>query len=94
VHQRHGVVVPDLDSLVPGGGNDDWVLGVMVELDSRDPVGVGVFLNSEFALSDGVPDLQSLVSSSGSDLSVIGGHVNGEHVSGVSNKSLSSFSLL
>lgn len=94
VHERHGVVVPDLDGSVPGSRDNDWGLGVVVELDSGNPVSVSVFLNSELALSNGVPDLESLVSSSRGNLSVVWGHVDGKDISGVADKSLGGLSLL
>jgi len=34
VHKLHVQVVPDLDGLVPGGGNDVWVLLTVVELNA------------------------------------------------------------
>lgn len=94
VHERHGVVVPDLDGSVPGSRYNDWGLGVVVELNGRYPVGVSVFLNGELALSNGVPDLESLVSTSRGDLSVVWRHVDGEDISGVADKSLGGLTLL
>lgn len=94
VHERHGVVVPDLDGFVPRGRYNDWGLGVMIELDGRYPVGVSVFLNGELALTNSVPDLESLVSSSRGNLSVVWREVDGKNVSSVADKSLGGFSLL
>lgn len=94
VHERHGVVVPDLDGFVPRGRYNDWGLGVMIELNGRYPVGVSVFLNGELALTNSVPDLESLVSSSRGNLSVVWREVDGKNVSSVADKSLGGFSLL
>lgn len=54
---------------------------------------MSVLLYSEFALSNGVPDLQVLVSSTAGNLSVIWGESNGKNVSGVTNESLNGLSL-
>lgn len=87
VLQAHGLVVPHLDGLVPRGRHNDGALGVLVELNAGNPVGVSVLFDGELALSDGVPDLQVLISSSTCDLSVVGGEGNCEHVSGVAHES-------
>jgi hypothetical protein len=34
VFQSHGLIVPDLDGLVPTGTDDDGVFGVLIELDA------------------------------------------------------------
>ena len=54
---------------------------------------MGVLLNGEFAFSDGVPDLQVLVSATAGNLSVVWGESNSENVSGVTNESLNGCSL-
>jgi hypothetical protein len=54
---------------------------------------MSVLLNGEFALSNGVPDLEVLVNTTTSDLSVIWGEGNGENVSCVTNESLNGASL-
>lgn len=94
VLQAHGLVVPDLDGLVPGGADDDGVLGVLVEFDAGNPVGVSVLLDGELALSHGVPNLQVFVSATAGNLSVVGGKRNSEHVSGVTNESSAGDTLL
>ena len=71
VHEGHVEVVPDLDGLVPGGGDaDGWLLGV-VESDAGDGIFVHVLVDGVLALGAGVPDLDLSVETSGYDLSVI-----------------------
>lgn len=94
VLKAHGLVIPDLDSLVPRGGDNNWVLGILVELNAWNPVSVSVLLNGELALSNSVPDLQVLVSSTASDLSVIGWEGDSENVSAVTNESSAGNSFL
>ena len=71
VHKSHVEVIPDLDSLVPGGSNaDGWLLGV-VESDTGNGVFVLVLVNGMLALGTGIPDLDVSIETSGYDLSVI-----------------------
>jgi hypothetical protein len=93
VLESHGLVVPDLDGLVPGGGDDDGGLHVLVEPHAGNPVGVGVLLDGELALADGVPDLEVSVDAAAGNLSVVGGEGDGEDVSRVANESLNGLSL-
>jgi hypothetical protein len=55
---------------------------------------VGTLFNGEFAFSDGVPDLEVLVSATAGNLSVVGGESNSEDVSLVADKSLDCLTLL
>lgn len=72
--------IPDLDDLVPTSRHNQGLLGGGRETDARDPVVVLVFLNGVFALTEGVPELDSLITSSGDDLSVISREANREDV--------------
>ena len=86
VHKGHVEVVPDLDSLVPGGSNaDGWLLGV-VESDTWYGVFVLVLVNGMLALGTGIPDLDVSIKTSGYDLSVISWKGNWEHISLMSNE--------
>jgi len=89
VLEGHHGVIPDLDGLVPGSGNNDWGLGVVIVSDARDPVSVWVLINGELADTMDVPNLEVLVDGAGGDLSVIWGESNGKDVLGVTNESLS-----
>lgn len=93
VLEGHSLVVPHLDGLVPWSADNDGVLGILVEFNAGNPVSVSILLNSEFALSNGVPDLEVLISSTTGNLSVIGGEGNGKNVSCVANESLNGLSL-
>lgn len=93
VLKGHGGVVPNLDCLVPWSANNDGVLGILVEFNAGNPVRVSTWLNSEFALSNSVPDLEVLISSTTGNLSVIWGEGNGKNVSCVANESLNGLSL-
>ena len=53
--------VPDLDVLVPSGGDNDGVGGVGGEPDAADPVGVALVTDGVLALGEGVPQLDGLV---------------------------------
>ena len=88
VLEGHGLVVPYLDGLVPWGADNDGGLVVLVEFNAWNPISVSVLFYGEFALTNSVPDLDVLVSATGSDLSVIGGESNCENISGVTNESL------
>jgi len=64
VLQVHSLVVPYLDSLVPTGTDDNGILSIHVELHAADPIGVAILFYGKLALSDSVPDLEGLVSTS------------------------------
>jgi len=55
---------------------------------------VSVLLNGELALSNSVPNLEVLVSSTASNLSVIRGEGDGKNVSGVTDESATGDSFL
>ena len=77
VLEVHVHAVPNLDGLIPRGGDADHGLGGMVELNAGDGVGVFVLVDGVFALRSGVPDLNLLVKTSSDDLSVIHGEGDG-----------------
>ena len=64
VLQSHGIRVPNLDGTIPRGGSENWVLGLWRESNTAYPVGVSVFLDGIFALSDGIPDFNGLIHAS------------------------------
>jgi len=73
--------MPDLQGLVPTTRDDDWVLGGWRELHGAHPLVVAVLaLLAPFELTEGVPELDGLVSAGGDDLSVVGGEGDGENV--------------
>lgn len=86
VHELHVGVVPNLDGLIPRGGDAQSGLVGVVEPNAGDGVGVAVLVNGVLALGLDVPDLDLVVATSGKDLSVISGQGDGEDVLGVSNE--------
>jgi len=63
--------VPDLNNLVPTSGNNDGVSGVGGEANAGNPFGVSFVGDGEFAFSEGVPELDGLITRSRDDLSVV-----------------------
>ena len=61
-----------LDILVPAGGDNHRVAGVGREANARDPVGVAVLADVEFALAEGVPQLDGTIAGARHDLAVVG----------------------
>lgn len=73
VHKLHVGVIPDLDGLIPRGGDADSGLLGVVESDTGDGIGVSVFVNGVLALGLDVPDFDLVITSTGEDLSAISG---------------------
>ena len=78
--------VPDLDHLVPTGGDNDGVGGVGGETHARDPLGVAILADGVFALSEGVPELDGLVAGGGDDLPVVSREGDAEDVTSVADE--------
>ena len=89
-----GKSVPNLDGSVPGGRHADSGLGLVIESDTGDRLGVSVVLNSVSALRSGVPNLDGRVTGSGHDHVVAGRDSNRENVSRVSNELAEGFTSL
>ena len=85
--QFAGAQWPDLHDFVPAGWHDNGGGDVGRESDARHPLGVAILGDGVFAVTDGVPDLDSQVTRAWDDLSVVRRESNGEHVLGVSNES-------
>jgi hypothetical protein len=81
--------VPDLDELIPTTRDDHWVAWVRGKTNSANPFGVSLFLDGVFALSQGVPQLDGLISGSRDDLSVVGREGNAQDVLGVTDETAS-----
>lgn len=79
-------IVAYLDELVPAGGDNDGVLGVGAEAHARNPLGVALVSDGEFAVAEGVPQLDGAVTGTGDDLAVVGGERDGENVVGVADE--------
>jgi len=81
-----GLEVPYLDVLVPASRYDGWVLSVWREADAANPFSVSLIFNGVLALSKSVPELNSFVSRSRNDLSVVSREGNAQHILSVSDK--------
>ena len=88
VHEGHNSVIPNLDGLIPRGGDNDWLLDIMEISNAGNPVSMWVLVNGELADSVDVPNLDGFIDGSRGDLSVVWGESNGEDILGVTDKSL------
>jgi len=88
VHKGHDSVIPDLDSFIPRGRDNDWLLDIMEVSNAGNPVGMRVLINGELANTVDVPNLDGFIDGSRGNLSVIWGEGNRENIFGVTNKSL------
>merc|ERR1719323_899776 len=61
LHKVLALEVPDLDVLVPSGGDNDGIGGVRGEPDTADPVRVALITDGVLALGQGVPQLDGLI---------------------------------
>jgi len=79
--------VPDLDSLVPSSGDNEWIFSVWGESDAANPVTVGTSsINGVFAFTKGVPQFDASITRTRNNLSVIRGESNTEDIVGVSSE--------
>jgi len=81
-----GSQFPNLDQLIPTCAHNDGILRVGGESDARDPIGMALIGDREFAVSQGVPQLDGSVSRARHNLSVVGGEGHGKDVVGVADK--------
>jgi len=84
--------LPDLDKSVPSGRHDDGIGRVGRETHTTDPFTVSLFGDGEFAVAEGVPEFNCLVSAATDDLSVVGAEGDGEDVIGVADEATGCFS--
>jgi len=78
--------LPNLESTVPTDSGEVGVLGNGGVSDTGNPVGVVVGFVGVLAISEGVPKLESLVSTSRDNLSVVKGERNRVDFLGVTNE--------
>jgi hypothetical protein len=57
-------IYPYLYELIPSRANNDWVLWVRAESHARDPIGVSLLSDSEFAVTKSVPQLDCSIAGS------------------------------
>lgn len=79
--------IPHLNKLVPSGRDNDGIGIGGRKADAGDPFGVSVLLDSVFADTESVPQLDGTIARPGNDLSVVGGESDAEDIFGVSNES-------
>jgi len=94
VLEGHDGVIPNLNGLIPGSRDDDWLLDIVEVSDAGNPVGVLVLVNGELADTVDVPNLEVLIDGTGGDLSIIWGEGDRKDIFGVTDKSLSGLSSL
>lgn len=75
-----------LDQLIPSSADNHRVLRVGRESNARNPVGVALVGDGEFAVSKSVPQLDGSIARARNDLSVVCGERNGEDIVGVADK--------
>jgi len=78
---------PNLDQLIPTRADNDRVLRIWAESDTRNPFRVTLLSDGELAVSESVPELDGAVSRSRDDLSVVCRKGDGENVVAVTNES-------
>ncbi len=72
--------IPDLDDLVPTSRNNQRLLGGRRETNAGDPVVMLVLLDGVLALTQGVPELDGLVTTGRDDLSVVSRETDREDI--------------
>jgi len=83
--------VPDLEQLVPSDGDNQRLRGNVVvtvgdiggEANTADPVVVALILNGVLADTEGVPQLDGLITRTGDNLAVVSGESDGQDILGV-----------
>jgi hypothetical protein len=81
--------VPNLNIVIPATGHDQWSGRVRGEADAGNPTIVAVVLNGVLAFTKNVPELDSFVTGSGNNLTVVSGESDGKNVLGVSDEATS-----
>jgi hypothetical protein len=75
-----------LDNLVPSGANDDGVLRIRAESHTRNPFSVALVGNGILAVAESVPELDSAITRTRDDLTIVSGEGYGEDVVGVADE--------
>jgi len=79
---------PDFDQAIPSTGDDEWHLNRGGEANTGDPFIMTVIvgssgINGVLAFTEGIPELDGLISRSGDDLTVVDGEGDTEYILGV-----------
>ena len=79
---------PNLDETIPSARNNERNRLRWAEPYARDPLRmtVGIRPNGVLALSQGVPKLDTLITGSGDDLTIVHAECHGQHILGVANE--------
>ena len=86
--EGHDGVISDLDGLIPGSRDDDWLLDIVEVSDTRNPVGVLVLINDELSDTVDFPNIDVLIDGTRGNLSIVLGERNREDIFSVTDKSL------
>ena len=79
--------IPNLDSLIPRRRDNGGLTRAGTEPNTANPIGVSItILNGVLALTEGVPELDSTVTGSRNDLTVVDRESDGENVLGVTDE--------
>jgi len=78
--------IPDLDELIPTTGNDERVSRVRRETNTRNPFRVTIFGDVVLALTEGVPELDGLITRTGNNLTVVSRERDRQNIVGVTNE--------
>jgi len=78
-----------LYELVPTSRNDDRILWIWRESHARNPIGVTLLGDGEFAVAEGVPQLDCSVARTRDDLTVVSREGDGENIGGVADETTS-----
>ena len=82
-------LLTDLDKLVPSGADDDGVLRIGTEPDTRHPLRVALISDGKLAIAEGVPQFDGAVTRPRDDLTIVGGERNGQDVICMSDEATS-----
>jgi len=78
--------IPNLDELIPTTGNDERVSRVRRETNTRNPFRVTIFGDVVLALTEGVPELDGLITRTGNNLTVVSRERDRQNIVGVTNE--------
>jgi hypothetical protein len=87
--QLHLGQIPNLDELIPTTGNDERVSRVRRETNTRNPLRVTIFSDVILALTEGVPQLDRLITRTRNDLTVVSRERDRQDIVGVANETTS-----
>jgi hypothetical protein len=81
--------IPDLNKLIPTTGNDERVSRVRRETNTRNPFGVTIFSDVVLTLTEGVPELDRLITRTGNNLTVVSRERDRQDIVSVTNETTS-----